>query len=192
MVLSRLLRTSSRRSCLLIAVHRNRSTRQLEKLSSRASSVRTSLRLHIGFLPYQQLTFLQFYQTVSILRLSYTIRHTVSWEYVIQITEPAEKVSETVKSAVGGATAQASQKAEELKHDAKGAANEAGYNADSLSAQASQKAGELKEDVKGSATNAGHTAEQVKLEAQKKANNRKHSIQARFGMFTSTSTVIEC
>lgn len=141
---------------------------------------------------YQQLTFLQFYQTVSILRLSYTIRHTVSWEYVIQITEPAEKVSETVKSAVGGATAQASQKAEELKHDAKGAANEAGYNADSLSAQASQKAGELKEDVKGSATNAGHTAEQVKLEAQKKANNRKHSIQARFGMFTSTSTVIEC
>lgn len=62
-------------------------------------------------------------------------------------TEPAEKVSETVKAAVGGA-----------------------------SAEASQKAGELKEDAKGAATNAGYSAEQVKAEATKKANNGEAKI----------------
>lgn len=61
------------------------------------------------------------------------------------ITEPAEKVSETVKSAVGAGAAEASQKAGELKEDAKGAANNAGYEAEKLKAEAAKKAnnGEL-------------------------------------------------
>lgn len=67
----------------------------------------------------------------------------VAGEAVLKgVIEPAEKVSETVKAAVGGATA-----------------------------EASQKAGELKEDAKGAATNASYTAEQAKAEAGKKANN---------------------
>jgi hypothetical protein len=70
------------------------------------------------------------------------------------LIEPAEKVSETVKAAVGATSAEAGQKAEEL----------------------SQKAGELKEDAKGAATNASYTAEQVKAEAGKKANDGEYKL----------------
>lgn len=62
------------------------------------------------------------------------------------LTEPAEKVSEVVNSAIGSTTAEASQKAGELKEEAKGAATNASYEAEKMKAEAGKKAnqGEFK------------------------------------------------